>query len=164
MTKSDFVAQLQSLSGELGKAIAARDFDRVRFIDACRQELIQQFAADVTPDEDPEFFSSLECISEDIANSIATLKMEIRCRSRPARNSGCWKAIALDPIRQPFRTILPCDGRSIISFFIFSISVVRRSFRASAAWLTMPSDFSSAASISTTSMSRRWRRRSMLSK
>ena len=84
MTKSDFVAQLQSLSGELGKAIAARDFDRVRFIDACRQDLIQQFAADVTPDEDPEFFSSLECISEDMANSIATLKMEMAGLSKQA--------------------------------------------------------------------------------
>ena len=84
MTKADFVAQLQSLSGELGKAIAARDFDRVRFIDSCRQELIQQFAADVTPDEDPEFFSSLECISEDMANSIATLKMEMAGLSKQA--------------------------------------------------------------------------------
>ena len=82
--KSEFVAQLQSLSGELGKAIAARDFDRVRFIDSCRQELIQQFAADVTPDEDPEFFSSLECISEDMANSIATLKMEMAGLSKQA--------------------------------------------------------------------------------
>ena len=84
MTKSDFITQLQSLSGELGKAIAARDFDRVRFIDSCRQELIQQFAADVTPDEDPEFFSSLECISEDMSNSIATLKMEMAGLSKQA--------------------------------------------------------------------------------
>ena len=84
MTKTDFVAQLQALSGDLGKAIADRDFERVRFIDSCRQDLVRQFAAEVAPDEDPEFFSSLECISEDIANSIASLKMEMAGLSKQA--------------------------------------------------------------------------------
>ena len=52
----------------------------------------------------------------------------------------------------------------IKNFFIFSIKVVRRSFKLSAARLTIPSLFSKAASINTTSTSCKCRRRSMLSK
>ena len=84
MQKTDFVAQLQLLGSELGKAIANKDFERVKFIDTCRQDLIKQFATEAEAHDDPEFFQSLECISEDISKSIAQLRMEMASLSKLA--------------------------------------------------------------------------------
>ena len=84
LTKTDFMDELQSLCEELGKAMADRDFERVQLIDEHRQELIRHFAAEASPDDDPEFLHSLEAVSEEITTSITQLRIEIRGLSRQA--------------------------------------------------------------------------------
>ena len=77
LTKTDFMDELQSLCEELGKAMADRDFERVQLIDEHRQELIRHFAAEASPDDDPEFFRFLTAISEETSNSIMHLRSEM---------------------------------------------------------------------------------------
>ena len=84
MSKTDFAAELQSLSNEIAGAIMDRDFERVRFIDQHRQELVRRFATEVSPDDDPEFLHSLETVSEEIATSIAQLRIEMTGLSKQA--------------------------------------------------------------------------------
>ena len=181
--------QFTQLNSSIETALAMQDFDVLRRIDGARRRMLQEFASSSVPDGDKAFFESLEKCAADNARAITSDRRNERCpapyqpadawlvriqKSAPSAESVMSQAgfVGL-PGRQtapamtslwPAALRLPEQDVQSSAFSSFQSALSGATSSASAAWLTIPSDFASAASIRTTSISLRWRRISIESK
>lgn len=86
MNSSELINQLRSLSDELNKALEKRDINLVKRLDGARYELIKQFAEVEEQPADKEIISSLEVVSEEIANCVSRIKFEMDQLSKKANS------------------------------------------------------------------------------
>lgn len=84
MSKNDFVKEFNALNAHIEQALAIKDFERAMRIDAARQQMLHEFAAQTVPDGDKDFFEALERCAADNARVITQLTADMGAMQRQA--------------------------------------------------------------------------------
>jgi hypothetical protein len=73
MSKAIFLKQFKDYNDHIESALSAQNFERVARLDTARREMLHQFAATATPDDDRHFFEALEECAADNARAITEM-------------------------------------------------------------------------------------------
>ena len=87
MNKNEFLKQFQELNVHIEGALASQDFDRAMQIDSVRRSMLHEFAINMVPDGDKEFFEALEHCAAESAEAITQLNAEMNAFKRHARKN-----------------------------------------------------------------------------